>query len=317
MAARPVRSGARVSERVLVTGASGFVGAALAKHLQRGGWQVRAATRSPERLPLSGAEVVALADLSGTVDWNPLLEGVEAVVHLAGIAHVGPGVAPEVYDRVNHIATAGLAAACALSGVRRLVLVSSVRAQSGAAAPHVLKETDDPRPTESYGRSKLMAEAAVRASGVPWTILRPAMVYGPGVKGNLARLAQLAASPLPLPFASFHNWRSLVGLDNLVAAIAHALATPSTAGETYLVADPEPVTLAEILTALRRGAGRAPGLFPVPPALFETGLRIAGRADVWERLGGSLVVDPGKLIAAGWRPDPDTKAGLARLARAP
>ncbi len=252
-------------------------------------------------------------DLRDEIDWTPLLDGVDAVVHLAGIAHVGPSVDAAVYDRVNHAATAELAAACATAGVRRLVFLSSVRAQSGAAAAHVLKETDAPCPSEAYGRSKLRAEQAVRASGVPSTILRPAMVYGTGVKGNLARLMRLAASPWPLPFASFANKRSLVGLDNLIAAIAHVLAAEAAIGETYLVADPEPVTLAEILTALRRGAGRPARLYSVPPALFEAALTLAGRADLWDRLGGALQLDPSKLIATGWRPDPDTKAGLARM----
>ena len=306
-----------MSERVLVTGAAGFVGALLTASLLREGRAVRAATRTPERANLpKGAEVAALPDLRGAVNWAPLLEGVGAVVHLAGIAHVGGGVDPAVYDRVNHAATGELAAACAKAGVRRLVLLSSVRAQSGPSAAHVLKETDPACPSEAYGRSKLLAERAVRVSAVPWTILRPAMVYGRGVKGNLARLARLAASPWPLPFASFGNRRSLLGLDNLVAAIVHVLGTEAAVGELYLVADPEPVTLSEILAALRRGAGRPPRLVPVPPAFLEACLRLAGRADTWERLGGALVVDPGKLITAGWRPDPDTKAGLARLARA-
>jgi UDP-glucose 4-epimerase len=307
-----------VSERVLVTGASGFVGAALTSTLLRQGRSVRAATRDPKKLSAAGSlEVAALPDLRQTIDWGPLLQHVGAVVHLAGIAHVGANVDTAVYDRVNHVATKELVAACARAGVRRLVFVSSVRAQSGPSAPHVLKETDAPRPSEAYGESKLLGEEAVRAGTVSWTILRPALVYGPGVKGNLAHLKRLAASPWPLPFASFANRRSLVGLDNLIAAIGHVLATEAAIGEVYLVADPEPVTLAEILAALRRGAGRPPRLFPVPPALFEAGLKLARRADVWERLGGELVVDSGKLIATDWRPDPDTKGGLARLARTP
>lgn len=303
-----------MSECVLVTGASGFVGRALVATLLREGRPVRAATRYPATCSLpADAEIVELPDLRQAVDWAPLLDGAGAVVHLAGIAHVGPRVDPAVYDRVNHIATAQLAAACASAGVRRLIFMSSVRAQSGPAAVHVLKETDDPHPSEAYGRSKLQGEEAVRASRVPWTIFRPAMVYGPGVKGNLARLMRLAASPLPLPFAGFAGRRSLVGLDNLIAAITLALDTDNTNGELFLVADPEPVTLAEILTALRRGAGRSPRLYTLPPAAFEAALKFVGRGDVWERLGGALVVDASKLIAAGWHPDPDTLGGLAGL----
>lgn len=306
-----------MSGRVLVTGASGFVGKALVASLLREGRPVRAAIRNPEAQSIpEGAGAVAIPDLAEAVDWWPLLDGVDAVVHLAGIAHVGPDVDPELYDGVNHIATASLVAACAEAGVRRFVLMSSVRAQSGPAAPHVLSERDEPQPSEPYGASKLQAEAAVQDSGVPWTILRPVMVYGPGVKGNLARLVRLAASPWPLPFASLRARRSLVSVDNLIAAISFALTAPAALGEVFLVADPEPVSLPEILAALRRGAGRRPGLLPFPPALLHALLGLAGRDDVWKRLGGDLVVDPGKLIAAGWQPQGDTLGGLAQLARA-
>ena len=126
--------------------------------------------------------------------------GIDAVVHLAGIAHAGPGVAEERYDRVNHRATAALAVAAHDAGVSRFVFVSSIRAQTGPAAERVVSERDTPRPTDAYGRSKLAAERAVAASGVPFTILRPVLVYGPGVKGNLRALMRLAALPIPLPF---------------------------------------------------------------------------------------------------------------------
>jgi UDP-glucose 4-epimerase len=179
-----------------------------------------------------------------------------------------------------------------------------------------LREDDVPEPSEHYGRAKLKAEAAVRACGSTWTILRPAAVYGPGVKGNLAGLMRLAATPWPLPFASFTNLRSLVGLENLVAAVGFALDAEAAINQTYLVADPEPVTFADIVAALRRGVGSSSRLFPVPPALFAAGLKAFGRGDVWERLGASLVVDSGKLIAAGWSPARDTLAGLARMAEA-
>ncbi len=263
-----------------------------------------------------GVEAVAIPDLSRPIDWAPMLAGIDRVVHLAGIAHVGARIGAELYDAVNHRATADLASACARAGVQRIVFLSSVRAQCGPTAAGVLSERDAAQPTEAYGRSKLLAEEALRAGTVPFTILRPTIVYGPGVKGNLASLMRLAARPVPLPFAAFENRRSLLGMDNLIAAVRFALAAPAAAGETYLAADPDAVTLAEIVVALRQGMGRPAGLFPVPGAWFETVLRLAGRGDVWERLGGGLVVDPGKLIAAGWRPDRDTNAGLQRMARA-
>lgn len=306
-----------MSGRVLVTGASGFVGRALVPALAAAGTAVRAATRDPGAVTFpSGVEVVAVGDYRQPVDWAPVLAEVDAVVHLAGIAHIGPRIDEAVYDRVIHSATAELAAACGNANVRRLIFMSSVRAQSGASADHVLTEDDAPHPSEAYGRAKLMAEAAVRAGDVAWTILRPAMVYGPAAKGNLASLQRLADTPWPLPLASFKSRRSLVSLDNLIGGVVFVLASQATARQTYLVADPAAVTLAEIVTALRRGLGRPPRLYPLPLRVFEALLKMLGRGDVWERLGGSLVVDPGKLIAAGWRPDADTLGALARMAAA-
>jgi UDP-glucose 4-epimerase len=159
----------------------------------------------------------------------------------------------------------------------------------------------------------LRAEAAVRAAGVPWTILRPAMVYGAAAKGNLARLLRVADSPWPLPFAGLANRRSLVSLDNLIAAVRFVLGADIAARQVYLVADPTPVTLPQIIAALRRGLGRPRRLYPVPPAVFAQAFKLIGRGDVWDRIGGSLVVDPGKLIAAGWQPEPDTLGALARI----
>jgi nucleoside-diphosphate-sugar epimerase len=306
-----------VSGRVLVTGASGFVGRALVPALAAAGTAVRAATRDPAAVTFpADVEVAAVGDFRQPVDWAPVLADVDAVVHLAGIAHIGPRIEEAVYDRVIHSATAELVAACGKANVQRLVFMSSVRAQSAASADHVLTEDDAPHPSEAYGRAKLKAEAAVRAGDVAWTILRPAMVYGPSAKGNLARLQRLADTPWPLPLASFQSRRSLVSLDNLIGALAFVVTSAATARETYLVADPAAVTLAEIVTALRRGLGRPPRLYPVPPGVFETPLKMLGRGDVWERLGGSLVVDPGRLIAAGWHPDADTLGALARLAAA-
>jgi nucleoside-diphosphate-sugar epimerase len=302
--------------KVLVTGASGFVGRAVVAALAADGDEVRAAVRHAPVPPFPPAVAVALhGDLAEPIDWAPLLAGIDAVVHLAGIAHAGPGIAEERYDRVNHLATAALAKAARAAGVARMVFVSSVRAQTGPAADHVVTESDEPRPTDPYGRAKLAAERAVQRSGVAFTILRPVLVYGPGVKGNLRALMRLAALPVPLPFGALTARRSLLSLDNLAGAIAFVLRHEGCAGETYVVADPAPVTIAEIVAALRHGMSKKPGLIAVPPALLRLALTALGRGANWEQINGALVADARKLVAAGWQPEADTKGALAEMIR--
>jgi nucleoside-diphosphate-sugar epimerase len=302
--------------RLLVTGATGFVGRAVVTAFAKRGDTVRAAARRLPQPPFAAdIEVVQHPDLAQAFDWAPALDGVEQVVHLAGIAHTGRGVAPALYDRVNHLATAEFAAAAARAGVRQFVYVSSIRAQSGGAADHALTERDAAAPTDAYGRSKLAAETAVRAAGVPFTILRPVLLYGPGVKGNFALLLRAARSHWPLPVRDFVNRRSLLGIDNFTSALEFVLSTPAALGETYVVADPGmPPRLADMMAMLRKAAGRRwPLVVPMPTHYLEMPLRLMRRDDVWHRLGGNLRVDPGKLIAAGWQPAHDTRSGLAAL----
>jgi nucleoside-diphosphate-sugar epimerase len=303
---------------VLVTGASGFVGRALVPALVTAGHTVRAASRrAPGFAPPVEAAVHGNLNHGdpGAANWPVLVDGVDFIVHLAGIAHTGPGVPAADYDRVNHRATAALAAAARAAGTRRMVFVSSIRAQTGAQADHVLIEADAPAPSDAYGRSKLAAETAVARSGVDFTVLRPVLAYGPGVKGNLQALARLAALWVPVPFGGLANRRSLLGLGNLVSAITFALGHPDSSGETYVVADLQPVSPAEIIKALRAGLGRSPGLVTMPPGIIRFGLAMLGRRGSWDQLGGQLVVFPGKLLAAGWRPEADTIAGLTAMAR--
>lgn len=301
--------------KILVTGASGFVGKALTRDLAAAGHQVRAASRDATAMPQTSVEPVMLPDLNEPVDWALLLEGIDAVAHLAGIAHAGSGIAEDRYDRVNRAATEELAAASKRAGIKRFVFVSSIRAQSGPIADHVLTEADTPVPIDPYGRSKLAAEQVVVASGISCVILRPVLVYGPNVKGNLAGLMRLAALPVPLPFGAFANRRSLLSVDNLTDAIRHLLETPEISG-TYIAADQTPIALAEIIAALRAGLGRRPGLLNVPPALFKAALTMLRREAMWQRLGGALVADPSRLIATGWQPRVETASGLTSMAQA-
>jgi nucleoside-diphosphate-sugar epimerase len=296
-----------------VTGAAGFVGRAALTALAQRGFVLRAAQRSPPRSPLpAGIEVVELPDLASEFDWKPLLTGVDRVIHLAAIADSG-AADTALHDRVNRWATERLARAAAESGISRFVFISSIRAQTGPSADHALTERDAPEATDGYGRSKLAAEAAVRAAGVPFSILRPVPLYGPGVKGNFGLLLRAAQSRWPLPVKDFVNRRSLLGVDNLVSAIEFVLSAAAALNETYIVADPgTPPRLAEVMAILRQAQGRRPMIFALSRPTVEMPMRLL-RPDLWERLSGNLRADPAKLLAAGWQPLHDTRDGLIAL----
>jgi nucleoside-diphosphate-sugar epimerase len=304
--------------RVLVTGASGFIGQAVVAAFAKDGHTVRAATRRlPQKGFPDGIEVAQHGDLAQPIAWRPLLTGMDHVIHLAGIAHTGRGVDPAAYDLVNRQATAQLAIAAAQAGISRLVFVSSIRAQNGPAADHALTERDPPAPTDAYGRSKLAAEEAVRSSGVPFTVLRPVLVYGPGAKANFGLLVRAAASSLPLPVKDFVNRRSMLSIENFISALAFVLSAPTTIGQTYVVADPGmPLRLADVIATMRQAQGRRPLIVSMSTGYLEWLLRMMWRGDVWARIGGNLRVDAGKLIAAGWQPLHDTRGGLTAMAQA-
>ena len=303
--------------RVLVIGASGTIGRPLVTALASAGYTVRAAMRGPHAATFpAGVEIARLGDLAGPIDWSTLLAGIEAVVHLAGIAHIGKRFSESQYDRINRQATDDLARAATGAGVKHLVFASSIRAQAGTHADHPLSEADIAQPTEPYGRSKLAAEDAVRRSGISHTILRPVLTYTPDAKGNLASLIRLAQSPLPLPFGGIKNRRSLLAVENLIAAIRFALEQPVARNETFIVADPQAVSTAEIVSICRRALGRRDGLVPLPNGLFAALFAMIGQSEKWNRLAGSLEAPPAKLMAAGWAPRLTTQAGLAAMVQA-
>jgi nucleoside-diphosphate-sugar epimerase len=286
--------------RVLVTGSDGFVGRHLVPYLASQGYKVIAASRAAFDFEDPNIVAVPLPDLSVPCDWRPLLQQCDAVVHLAGIAH--QFAADDLYDLVNHRATAALADAAFRFGTNHLVFVSSISAQSGPSSDHELTEDEPPRPNGPYGRSKLAAEGAVRAAGVSFTILRPVVIHGEGEKGNFATLIRISRLPIPLPLGMLTARRSVLSIQNFNSAVGTALSNSRARGETFIISDPRPLTVADLVARHRANLGRSPWLLPVPERWLELSLKALGQSAMWERLGRSHVADPSKFLAIGWKP---------------
>ena len=299
---------------VALTGATGFIGQYLLNELPKRGYRLRVLLRRPTNLPKGCASAV-IGDLARPYNMAEALAEVDAVIHTAGLASTMSGVPEDDYRLFNTEAMVGFAKAAQRARIRRFVFLSSIRAQSGPTAEGVLTEDREPQPTDAYGRSKLAAEQGLAETDLDWVALRLALVYGPGVEGNMARLIKFARSPYPLPLAGLRAQHSLLALDNLVEAVDKVLAAPAPLKRPLIVADPEPLTIGAMIAAMREGLGRRPGLFPVPGALLAASLRAAGRAEAYRPLFGSLVADPSALARLNWAPPVATPQGLAALVR--
>jgi nucleoside-diphosphate-sugar epimerase len=299
---------------IALTGATGFIGQHLLRELPRRGFRLRVLLRRPSVAPLDCASAV-VGDLSRPMNMAAALADVDAVIHSAGLAHAMSGMPEDDYRVLNTEATIGLARAAQRAGARRFVFLSSVRAQSGPTSAQVLTEDLPPRPSEPYGASKLAAEQGLSALELDWVALRLATVYGHGVKGNMAELMRLARAPYPLPLGALRARRSLLALDNLTEAIVTVLSARGPLRRPLIVAEPDPLTIPEMIAALRAGLGRRPGLISVPPPLLQALLRATGRSELYQRLDGALVADASALAALGWRPRVQTRQALAALTR--
>jgi nucleoside-diphosphate-sugar epimerase len=299
---------------IALTGATGFIGKYLLKELPKRGYRLRVLLRRPTALP-EGCPSAVIGDLARPYNMAEALAGVDAVIHTAGIAGTMSGLPEDDYRVFNTEATVGFAKAAERARVKRFVFLSSIRAQSGPTADGVLTEDCEPQPSDAYGKSKLAAEQGLAETRLDWAALRLALVYGPGVGGNMARLIKLARSPYPLPLAGLKAQHSLLALDNLVEAVDRVLAASEPLRRPVIVADPEPLSIGDIVAALRQGLGRRPALFYVPRPLLKAALRAAGQGEACGPLFGSLVADVTALTRLNWRPPVATQQGLQSLAR--
>ncbi|WP_342362198.1 NAD-dependent epimerase/dehydratase family protein [Terrarubrum flagellatum] len=300
------------TRRVLVTGASGFVGGAIARHLHHSGWRVRVAARRPTHFRRI-MEEVAVGDLREAVDWAAALEGCDAVVHAAGLAHQPRGVADSEMFRINAEATGALARAARSAGITRFVFISSVRAIAGASSDVVIDDHSPWAPTDAYGRSKLEGEATALASGVPTAILRPTAVCGASARGAFALMAQMAQAPMPIPARGLRGRRSFVTDRNLADAARALLVEERAAGGRFLVAEPRPFTAEDFIVALRAARGARPNIAPLPRFAIAIAARLPRLGDMIERLDRDFIVECPALTALGWKPVEPSEKGLARM----
>jgi nucleoside-diphosphate-sugar epimerase len=264
-----------------------------------------------------------IGDLGATTSLTAALENVTAVVHLAARVHMmndGATDPLKEFRRVNVEGTEALASAAAKQGVRRMIFVSSVKVNGELTSGTPFSEADRPDPQDPYAVSKCEAEEALRSIGVKTgleiVIVRPPLVYGPGVRANFLRLTSLAARGIPIPLPNIGNRRSLIGVDNLADFLVRCVSHPEAADETFMVSDGEDVSTRELVVRLAQALGRSARFLPVPEFALRLAARLAGKEAALNRLLGSLVVDSGKARQElGWMPPVALDSGLAATAR--
>jgi nucleoside-diphosphate-sugar epimerase len=308
-----------------VSGANGFVGLRLCQELLAEGCHVRGAVRSSAgaaKLP-KGTEAIKVDAIGPHTNWAGKLDGIDTVIHLAARVHVMKETTDDPLSEFRYVNKAGtehLARAAAKAGVRRLMYISTIKVNGERTIGVPFTEDDEPAPEDPYAISKWEAEQALQRisseSGLEIVVVRPPLVYGSGVKGNFLRLMQWVDRGIPLPFGMVRNRRSLIALDNLVDLLVRCVESPQAAGQTFLVADGEDLSTAELVSRIAKALGRRARLFPFPPLLLRLGAKLLRMEGVSNRLCGSLVVDSSKVNdLLYWHPPVSVRDGLQQTAR--
>lgn len=308
--------------KIAVTGANGFVGSAVCDALRAEHHSVRPLLR--QALP-AYPDAVAVGPIQGDTDWMSALQDVDCVVHCAARVHVMSETEADplaAFRAVNVLGSQRLAEQAAQVGVKRLVFLSSLKVLGEVTEPgHPFQASDVPKPEDPYGMSKWEAEQVIQqvgqVTGMETVVIRPPLVYGPGVKANFQKLLQAVSRGVPLPMGGIHNQRSLVNLDNLCDLIALCVHHPAAAGKVFLVSDGQDVSTPELIRAMGEALDRPARLVTIPAAVLRLMGRLSGRQAQIERLSGSLQVEIGHTREVlGWTPRTSLQQALQSLVQA-
>lgn len=310
---------------LLLTGATGFVGRAVLKHIIQRGLSVKVVVRNPHDNFESQVSRVVVPGLDAETDWKGALEGIKSVIHSAARVHVMNDQSADPlaeFRKVNVEGTFHLARQAAAAGVKRFIFISSIKVNGEGTTPgHPYTAFDAPNPQDPYGISKWEAEEGLRRlaqeTGMEVVIIRPVLVYGPGVKANFRSMMNWVNRGVPLPLGAIHNKRSLVSLDNLVDLIVTCIDHPQAANQTFLVSDGEDLSTSEMLRRMAAALGRPARLLPLPATLLEGAAGLLGKRAVAQRLCGSLQVDISHTRETlGWSPPVSVDEGFRAAASA-
>lgn len=308
--------------RVLLTGATGFVGSRLFVRLSANDrYDLRIATRKPFAQAFDSIQAVEVREIGPNTEWDQGIQDVQVVIHVAARAHVmRESVADPLleYRYVNTAGTLNLARQASAAGVRRFIFISSIGVNGAETSLKPFNESSEPQPHSSYAQSKWEAEEGLRnlakEEGMDVVIIRPPLVYGPRAPGNFGRMSSIVARGVPLPLGGIHNKRSFVALDNLVDLIITCIDHSSAANQTFMVSDGEDLSTTELLQRMAMALGKPVQLYTVPTCILKVGAIMIGKRYMLQQLLGSLQIDISKARSLlGWQPPLSVDEGLRRM----